>query len=360
MKSNRSYSKFVFTLLFMMNITPTFALAGGVKETPKELTLTRHDDGTFSIVSKSVRLEVLLSKIREKTNVDIYVDNELKQQPISIDAKSISLIQLLQHIAGDNYAIVYDGDNIVAMHMLSEKATPSTNSTNPAPDFSGQVKIRNQHAKMFFMPANNSESAINNYIKKRHQILSKLVAGTPKKELHAQLSFPHYISSEQLVATLKQKQLDPVTLNIGWKENGGGYDLKSGESTEDAIKSASLHHARFVSQLLEDANLQVETLRQQGTNDDQMIPALEFQKNANDLNTTLKQKGIQFYGVRVAATAEKLLAAASDNRSIRLVDPLWGGTIEYEITHVYPTIKIAIPIAPQSTVTPDMNEESEK
>jgi len=333
-------------LLIVSVIATSFALSVEASEKENGLQFTAHSDGSFSVISQSIPLEILLSKISETTNVDIYVDSASNKRPVTINVKSITLIQLLQRIAGDNYAMVYDGRNVTALHVLPPGKGQPTESTATISEFSGQVKISNHRARMFFMPAGNSKSTIDNYIKKRHEALAKLSEETPHKVLHAQISFQGYMSSDQIVALVKRNQLDPVTLNIGWKENGGGYDLKSGESIEAAIESAALHHERFISQLQEDADMQVASLRQQGESDDEMRAELAFQKNANDVSTVYHTKGITFYGMRVAASANQLLAITKDDQTIRLVDPLWGGSVEDEITNVYPTMKIAIPLVP--------------
>lgn len=347
MNNYRCYTRQLLMLLLIISvITTPFALSVEASEKENGLQFTAHADDTFSVISQSIPLDVLLSKISETSNVDIYVDSASKKLPVTINVKSITLIQLLQRIAGNNYAMVYDGRKVTALHVLPPGKGQSSESTATISEFSGQVKISNNRARMFFMPADNSKSTIDNYIKKRHEALEKLSEEDPQKELHAQISFQGYMSSDQIVALVKQNQLDPVTLNIGWKENGGGYDLKSGESIEAAIESTALHHERFISQLQEDADMQVASLRQQGASDDEMAAELAFQKNANDVSTVYHTKGIPFYGMRVAASANQLHSITKDDRTIRLVDPLWGGSVEDEITNVYPTMKIAIPLVP--------------
>ena len=349
MNNYRCYTKQLLTFLMVIGvIIAPYALSAEASEKGSGLHLTANADGTFSVISHSTPLGVLLSEISNTSNVDIYVDSASKQRPVTINVKNITLIQLLQRIAGDNYAMVYDGHNVTALHVLppGKKGQP-TESTATVSEFSGQVKISNNRARMFFMPADNTKSTIDNYIKKRHEVLAKLSKEEPQKEIPAQISFQGYMSSDQIVELVKQNQLDPVTLNIGWKENGGGYDLKHGESIEAAIESAALHHERFVAQLQEDADMQVASLSQQGASDVEMRAELAFQKNANDLSRVYHTKGIPFYGMRVAASTNQLHELTKNDQTIRLVDPLWGGSVEDEITNVYPTIKIAIPLVPE-------------
>lgn len=347
MKNRRRYTNQLMALLLLISvIAAPLALAVDASETLSGLQFTAHPGGTFSVISKATPLGLLLEKIAEKTNVDVYIEGASKKRPVSINVKNITLIELLQRIVGDNYAIIYDGRNVTALHVLPQGKTQPTESAVTISEFSGQIKISNQRARMFFMPADNSKSSIDNYIKRRHEALSKLSEKDPHKELHAQISFKGYLSADQVAALIKENQLDPVTLSIGWKETGGGYDLKRGESVEAAIKSAALYHKDFITELQESADRQVADLRQKGVDDAQMQSELTFQQNATDLTTVFHAKGVPFYGVRVAASARQLHTLTSAVQTIRLVDPLWGGSVEDEIANIYPTTKIAIPLVP--------------
>lgn len=335
-------------LLFFSSVYTPVTMASGANEIVSGLQFTAHPDGTFSVISKGVTLGALLTKISETTNVDVYIGDSEKKRPVSINVNNITLIKLLRRIAGDNYAMVFDGRHVTALHVLPPGKSQPLGKDIAVSEFSGKVKISNQRAMLFFMPADNSKSVIDNYVKRRHEALAKLSKEDPNKELHAQISFNGYLSADQVVAFVKGNRLDPVSLNIGWKENGGGYDLKQGESIEAATKSAASHHDRFIAQLQEDANMQVATLRQQGMADAEMQSELAFQKNANDLSSVFQTKGVPFYGIRVAGRAEQLNALTGNDKEIKLVDPLWGGSMEKEIGDIYPVTKIAIPLVPDN------------
>ena len=349
MKNRRSHTRQLRALLLLISvIVAPFVVAVDAHETTSGLQFTAHTEGTFSVISKATPLGLLLKKIGDKTNVDVYIDDASKQRPVSINVKNITFIDLLRRIVGDNYAIVYDGRNVTALHVLPEGKTKSDERAVTISEFSGQVKIHNQRARMFFMPADNSKNAIDHYIKKRHEALSKLSKEYPNKEMHAQISFKGYLSADKVAVLVRENQLDPVTLNIGWKENGGGYDLKRGESIEAAIESATLYDKEFIAELQESADRQVANLRQKGIGDAQMQSELIFQQNANELASVFNARGVAFYGVRVAARAKQLHSLMSTDQKIRLVDPLWGGTVEDEIANVYSTTKIAIPLVPEN------------
>lgn len=349
--------RFLITLSIISLILIPMSAAADVNETASELEFTINKDGSYTVKSELAPLTLLLSKIGETADVDIYVDSELRNRPVTIDVKNISLLQLLRRIAGENYAIVYNKSNILSLHVLSKGKDRSTENADTVSEFSGQVKISNNRAKMFFMPVENTESAVDDYIRKRHELLAKLASENPQKEFDAQISFKGYLPAEQIVALVRKNHLEPTTLNIGWKENGGGYDLRKGESVETAIESAAMHHKRFVEQLREDADMQVALLREQGMGDDQMKAELVFQQNADELNSVLVDKGVPFYGMRVAGTAEKLHALSTKDQGIRLVDPLWAGSVEDEISDVYPTTKIAIPLVPENETFIQQNME---
>ena len=340
MKSRYCMNQIILLLLIMGSVVVPFALASDSNKKIGRLQFTAHADNTFSVVSSGTALGVLLDKIRETTHIDVYTSEVEKKRPVSIDVKKVTLIELLQRVAGDNYAIVFEGQRATDLHLLPKGKT--------IPDFSGKVQIRDKRARLFFMPADDSKNGVNDYIRKRHEVLEQLAKKDPGKELQAQVSFTGYMTANQIVSFVKSNQLDPVTLNIGWKENGGRYDLKHGESIEAAIESAALYDKEFIAELQESADRQVASLRQKGVGNDQMQSELTFQQNANELASVFHAKGVTFYGVRVATSAKQLHTLTSNDQEIRLVDPLWGGSVEDEVTNAYLTTKIAIPLVPDN------------
>ena len=323
MKNYRKFKKKLFVaLLVFIDTTISSQLSAEIKSS---LEFDYHTDGTFSVNSRAVPLELLLARIHQVSNIKIYIDRKSKKRPITTSVYNISLVQLLKRIVGDNYVMVFDGNA----------------------EFSGQIKITDNRAKMFFFPSSSLKSVTENYIRKRHKLIEKLAYETPHKKLNAQISFQGYLSSGQLVELVKDNHLKPVSLNIGWKENGGGYDLKNHESIESAVEMAAIHHQQFIAEIQADANRQVAGLRQQGMNDPDIHAELEFQKNADGLAAIFHKNGMLFYGMRVAGTASTLHSILNNKNTVRLVDPLWGGAVEAEISKVYPTMKIAIPLVPE-------------
>lgn len=215
-------------------------------------------------------------------------------------------------------------------------------------EFSGKVQISGQRAKLFFMSPGGSKGEINDYIKKRHEVLEKLAKQEPNKELHAQLSFNGYLSADQMVKFVNENKVDTISLNIGWKEAGGGHDLKQGESIETAIKLVALHQKELLADLQADANASAESLRKSRGTDAQMQAEFVFQKMIDEQTAVFLTKGVTFYGVRVAGKAKQLHEITGYTKGIRLVDPLWGGSVEEEVADLYSVTKIAIPLKPEN------------
>jgi len=344
-------------MLIVSFIVTPFALASGIGDKTSNLQFVAHSDGTFSVKSEETPLGILLLKIGDSANVDVYIDEKLKKQPVSIELKKVTLIQLLQRIVKENYGIVFDKRNVTALHVL-----PS-GKKQPVTDFSGKISIDGSRAKMFFMSSDKSKSGINNYIKKRHEVLERLAREYPDRELHAQVSFNDYMSAEQVVALVKKNKLDTVSFSIGWKEMSGGHDLKQGESIEEAMKSSVLGHEGFITALQEDINMQIAHFREQGMTDGQIQSEQAFQREATELRELIavhQKYGVPYYGIRIVGSAKQLHAlTGNDEDKLRLVDPLWGGTVEDEINNLYLMQKIAIPIKPDNNnfILQDMEDK---
>lgn len=333
----------LLAVILSILLSPQLSIAD---EATDESSFTINPNGTIDLAAHSVLLGTLLSEIGEAMNISVHIDNESKTRTVTLIKSDLPLVQLLEEVAGDNYVLGYENFTPRAVYVMSQGEAHSPVNVAQAPDFSGQVRISNQQARLFFMPAGSGAEAIEDYIRKRHEILAKLSQATPGKELPAQISFNAYLPSERVVELIEKNQLSPVTLNIGWKDKGGGYDVNSKESIEAAIESVAQHHERFIAQLKEDADRQVKTLRQQGEDSVKMSSALRFQQNANELNSVFHSQGLLFSGVRVVASTQKLHSLIRGESEVRLVDPLWGGEIEAEISAVYSTTKVAMPLVP--------------
>jgi len=333
---------FLFVIVFISAIQIQYSIALDNHENDTKLQFFANADGTFNVASSGETLETLLAKISEATNVDVYVRRAVKNDTVTIHLKNVTLVELLRRVVGDNYAMVFDHERVTALHVLPRGTHVSFAG------FSGKVKISDQRARMFFMPPEDTEGAIDNYIRRRHEVLAELSKAHPEKILQAQISFDGYMTDKHLASLVMEQALDPVSLNIGWKENGGGYDLKQGESIEVAMESAKRHHERFIEQIREDADRQVDDSRKRGMTDDEIQPKLTFQKNAHELGSIFQAHGVPFFGIRVSGSAGQLQKMVESRKEVKLVDPLWGGRVEEEIENLYPATKIAIPLVPKN------------
>jgi len=319
-------------------------------EKSKDMQIVQHADGTVSIHAEAVLLGTLLERLSAVTGVEVYVDDQAKGRTVTLDGTHRSLVWIVKHIAGENYALVYDGKGASALHVMSGAHGESTTQRDTVSPFSGQVKIQGARARMFFTPADRSEHTVTRYISNRHRALEDLARREPEKMLHAQLSFTGYMAADRLLAFVQQHQLETVTLNIGWGENSGGYQRKPGESIQEAIASAARHHQQFLQVMREDADRQAARLKEQGISDDQMRPERAFRENAHALGNVYETYGVPFYGVEVAGTAQTLQFLTKEDTIVRLVDPLWGGEVEEAMTDMYRTIKVPVPLMPRRQV----------
>lgn len=196
-------------------------------------------------------------------------------------------------------------------------------------------------ARFFFTP---DKTNINQYIKNRHQILDKLTLENPEQALDAQISFRRYLNSQQLIEIIKRYDIKVLTLNFGWKDNGGGVDIAKDESVEDALIRTNSSHKNFVEELYESASeLQKKAI--EGMNEQDRKREDIFFAEAKELKNIYEKHDVLYYGIKVRGTASKLKAIKDTDANIRLVDPLWDER-ESILGTTHKIKKIGIPISP--------------
>lgn len=199
--------------------------------------------------------------------------------------------------------------------------------------------------KIIFGPRCNSISCIDNYIKSRHNILQQLSIENPNKSMESQISFRDYLGEDKVRQLFSSYQdIKIITLNIGWGEQVGGYDLKKGESLDEAIKNLREHHIKFLDVLYEAAVGEYQNQNKVfSANDEESLSKAEFLTHATELKQVFRKRGVTFYGARIIATVSTLIKISKLNY-IRLVDPLWS---EEDVTPDGIEIKkISLPISP--------------
>ncbi len=185
---------------------------------------------------------------------------------------------------------------------------------------------------------------INQYIKSRHQILDKLASENPEQELDAQISFKRYLNSQQLTEVVKRCDVKVLTLNFGWKDNGGGLDIAKDESLEEALIISHFNHKAFVEELYESAS-EFQKKAIESMNEQDRKREDEFLANTKELKDMYEKHGVLYYGIKVIGTASKLKAIKDTNTHIRLVDPLWDER-ESILGTTHKIKRISIPISP--------------
>lgn len=199
--------------------------------------------------------------------------------------------------------------------------------------------------KFIFTPDKMDIQTINQYIKSRHQILDRLALENPEQVLDAQISFRDYLNSKQIAKVIRDYGVDVVTLNIGWKEQGGEYNIRQDESIEEALERANAHHRIFIEELYESAYNEHQEKMNGSISEQERQRLSEFLAHAIDLKNTFETYGVLYYGIRVKGKALKLKTIKDRDGNIRLVDPLWDDK-EKELRGIYKIKRIGIPISP--------------
>ncbi len=198
--------------------------------------------------------------------------------------------------------------------------------------------------KIIFGPRCNSTSCIDEYIKSRHNILQQLLIENPNQRIEAQISFRDYLGEDKVRLLFSPYQdIKIITLNIGWGEQVGGYELKKSETLDEALKNIREHHIKFLNTLYESAIGEYQNHQDIYTESESSLRKAEFLSHATELKQVFRKRGVTFYGARIVATVSTL-EEMSKLKNIRLVDPLWSE--EDERFNSIKTKKISIPISP--------------
>lgn len=307
--------------------------------------LVHNQDGSFDLHAGQVAVREVLEKIWQTTGVKVVAYKENNKSSVSINIRGKALPQLLETVVGDKYLMLFGegrrgAGQAVATSRLSEQTRGDYG------DFAGKVAVENKIARLFFTPNDTHQGSLDHYIKLRHYVLDTLAERQPKKEIQAQISFTRYLTAEQLAAFIKKYPIRPVTLNFGWQEQGGGYDIKKGESIHQALSNAARNHERFIRVLRTEAQKQYRQKKNRGPHKESANAAADYLSQADALKDVYRRRGLLFYGVRTAASVEILKSVKDQEKNVRLIDPLWGGAVEEQLATAYRIKKIAIPIIP--------------
>ncbi len=135
-----------------------------------------------------------------------------------------------------------------------------------------------------------------------------------------------------------------LTLNFGWKENGGGVDIAKDESLEEALIISHSNHKDFVEELYKSAS-EFQKKAIEGMSEQDRKREDEFFAEAKKLKDIYEKHGVLYYGIKVTGTASKLKAIKDMDTHIRLVYPLWDER-ESILGTTHKIKKIGIPISP--------------
>lgn len=108
------------------------------------------------------------------------------------------------------------------------------------------------------------------------------------------------MAPDQMISFVNENNLDPVTLNKSRKENESSYDLSEAETIDEPIESSTYHHERFLSQIHENANSQVASLRRDGKTNNLIREKMTCQSSANEMSSILDNHSFILWGSRLS------------------------------------------------------------
>ncbi len=214
-----------------------------------------------------------------------------------------------------------------------------------AQDLATPILISGKHGnRLVFTPRSNARVAINAYVTERHKILDNLADRSPNEVIEAQVSYSHYLNKTELLDAINKYRTQTLSLNVGWGEQVGGYEIKKHEPVEHAINNAAFHHTMFVNELYESAHNEF----QQNTQEIRSPEALErlstHLAHAKELKVQLEKRGVLFYGARIKGRTSEIRRIKDTDKLIRLVDPIWAedtGSVE-----IINSKRISVPLSP--------------
>ncbi len=295
---------FVFVLLFFI-VSSSYGKEG-------DFTLTKHTDKTYSIDSRGASLLAVLDRVKKESGIKAHLDPTLKDKVISVQAKRVSLKELLERVAKDNFALVYKGDQVVMFHGLPYG---TSKPSGIRPGYAG-------------LPPwlHSTEEEIQYFIDLRRAALERIAEKTPNKEIKAQISFHDYIETlPELMMFIRKNNLKPVEINSGWRDMQGHIEIRPGENLEAVFKELKEFEKEGL-EYNERALADEETTHHMFNLVDPADKAgfMEYSRNIKEEIALVKKNGhLPFTGMIVEAKAGSL-KELTKNELIRLIDPVEG------------------------------------
>ncbi len=289
--------------------------------------------GGFKFMSNGAKLVKVITAIRKESGLKIGIPKARQSEIITLCTPNKPMISILKSVLKTNYVLVFNSnENIVDVTVLQEGNEKNTHRPT-ASKFSGKVVVKGNVANMLHIPLTEKKEDVEQYIISRHLVLDELSKRYPDKIFFAQISFKNALSENQLLAALEGYDVRAINLNTIAGEYVGGNDVPEGTPLHDAINEANSTEMEF---------LNVHCMEENESK------KASISEECKKLYASRNNEGTMFFGVQVSAKPRELKMIKDNSNYTRLVDPLWSGSIEDELSIEYKTKHTAIPLIPES------------
>lgn len=299
-----------------------------------EFILNIKEGQKLDLSAKKAQVSKLLEEISKQAKVDIKVQDEAGKELVSLTMKDEPLAAAIKKIVGSNYILSFKKENdsfeVTKGNVVSIK--------DRVKEFIGSFVVDGSRIKMFFMSEDSSPESIANYIKERHALLDYLAEKYPNKVIEAQLSLKDFLTGDEILAITKKYDVKVEVFNPGWKDSGGGFDLRKDEPLVEAIKRLNEYTKEFLEGLVA------------------FSPNNQEKEKYKEQKKDFEEKGVLIYGIKLEGKTVELKKMKDEEKQVRLADPLWQGSLYNLLQKTHTVSPIAIPLSPYSDPISDLEK----
>ncbi len=151
--------------------------------------------------------------------------------------------------------------------------------------------------------ASNSVAAVHKHINDANHRFSEIVSSSPEKEIDVNVFFYNAVTLEQALHNVKVYQVRVKGFRHGTPENSGGYNIKDGESVEEATKQYRRDHEFFIKQDL----IYIKKMMADQENDEVMRTALAARRKAVlQRQDDYAKNGLRIIGIEMQGKAKEI------------------------------------------------------
>ncbi|MFH1030321.1 MAG: hypothetical protein V1770_03630 [bacterium] len=321
-------SALIFFAIFSFAASPLRELSNG------EFILNVKEGQIVDLAAKEVAIAKLLDEISKQAKVDIKVQEEAGKELVSLTMKDEPLPNAIKKIVGSNYILNLKKENesfeVTKGNVVSIK--------DRVKEFIGSFVVDGSRIKMFFMSEDSSPKGIAEYIRERHKLLDYLAEKYPDKVIEAQISLKDFLAGDEILAIANKYDIKVEVFNPGWKDSGGGFDLRKDESLPEAIKRLNEYEKEFLEGLVA------------------FSPNNQEKEKYKEQKKDFEEKGATIYGIKLEGKTTELKKIKDEEKQVRLADPLWKGSLYNLLQQTHIVSPIAIPLSPYSDPISDLEK----